>query len=241
MTWLLVLAVGLVAGTIGGVVGFGGSLLLLPVLVIAFGPLDAVPIMGVAALLANFSRVVVWWRAVDWRAVAVYAVTGVPAVALGARTFLSLDAKAIEALIGVFFLAMIPVRRWLLARDLKIGLAGLAVAGGGIGFLTGMVASTGPINTPFFLAYGLAKGAFIGTEAMGSLAVYLSKATVFQRFGALPWSVVSNGLIVGAAMMTGTWGAKKIVETIDMRHFRLAIDVMMLLSGIAMLGGALMR
>ncbi len=67
MEWIAVLAIGLVAGTLGGIVGFGTSIMLLPILVIAFGPLEAVPMMAVTALMANFSRVVVWWREVDWK------------------------------------------------------------------------------------------------------------------------------------------------------------------------------
>ncbi|HWA13411.1 MAG TPA: sulfite exporter TauE/SafE family protein, partial [Burkholderiales bacterium] len=90
MEFLIVLAVGLVAGTLGGIVGFGASIMLMPVLVIAFGPLQAVPIMAIAALLANLSRIVVWWREIDWKAGAAYAVTGVPAAALGVRTLASL-------------------------------------------------------------------------------------------------------------------------------------------------------
>ena len=240
MIWILVLTIGLLAGTIGGVVGFGGSTILLPVLVIAFGPKAAVPIMGVAALLANFARILVWWKAIDWRAVAVYSATGMPAVALGARTFLTLDARLIEALIGVSMLGMIPVRRWLLARQFKIGLGGLAVAGAGIGFLTGMVANTGPVNTPFFLAYGLTRGPFIATEAGGSLSLYAVKSTIFERFGALPHDMIVNGVIVGAAMMCGAWLAKRIVEHMEIARFNAAIDVMMLLSGLAMLWGALL-
>ena len=38
MEWVIVLAVGLVAGTVGGIVGFGTSIMLLPPLVIFFGP-----------------------------------------------------------------------------------------------------------------------------------------------------------------------------------------------------------
>ena len=38
---------------------------LMPVLVILYGPREAVPIMAVAALLANASRALVWWREVD--------------------------------------------------------------------------------------------------------------------------------------------------------------------------------
>ena len=59
MEFALILGIGLVAGTISGIVGFGSSIMLMPVLVIVFGPLKAVPIMAVAALMANLSRILV--------------------------------------------------------------------------------------------------------------------------------------------------------------------------------------
>ena len=86
MSFLFVLAVGLVAGTISGIVSTGSSIMLMPVLVYQYGPKQAVPIMAVAAVMANFSRILAWWREVDWRACAAYSFTGIPAAALGART-----------------------------------------------------------------------------------------------------------------------------------------------------------
>ena len=109
-----------------------------------------------------------------------------PSAALGARTLLVLPPHVIEGALGAFFLVMIRARRWLDAHGLRLGLWHLALVGAVIGFLTGIVATTGPITAPLFLAYGLVKGAFLSTEAAGSLAVYLSKAVVFRRFGALP-------------------------------------------------------
>ena len=82
MTWLVVLALGLGAGTLSGIVGFGASIMLMPALMLAFGPQQAVPIMAIAGLLANLSRIAVWWREVDWRANAFYCVTAVPCAAL---------------------------------------------------------------------------------------------------------------------------------------------------------------
>ena len=55
LNFLFVLAVGLVAGTLSGIVGTGSSIMLMPVLVYAYGPKQAVPIMAVAAVLANLS------------------------------------------------------------------------------------------------------------------------------------------------------------------------------------------
>jgi uncharacterized membrane protein YfcA len=50
--FLFVLAVGLVAGTVSGIVGTGSSIMLVPGLVYAFGPKEGVPIMAVAAIMA---------------------------------------------------------------------------------------------------------------------------------------------------------------------------------------------
>jgi uncharacterized membrane protein YfcA len=212
--------------------------MLMPVLMLAFGPLEAVPIMAIAALLANFSRVVVWWREVDWRANAYYCATAIPASALGARTLLILEPRLVEGILGAMFLIMIPARRWLLARGLRIEAWHLAVVGAGIGFLSGMVASTGPINTPFYLAYGLVKGGYLATEALGSMAIGITKAIVFQRFNALPLETVGRGLIVGATLMIGSRLAKGFVLRLDAHQFRVLMDCLLAGAGLMLLWGA---
>ena len=171
----------------------------------------------------------------DWRAVAAYSITGVPAAALGARTLLVLPPRLIEGALGLFFLGMIPARRWLAARGYGLRPRHLLVIGALVGFLTGIVVTTGPITAPIFLSYGLVKGAFIATEAAGSLAVYLSKAAVFRRFGAMPLPVIVQGLITGASLMAGAWLAKRFVLRLHPDRFRLLMDALMLVSGLTML------
>jgi uncharacterized protein len=134
---------------------------------------------------------------------------------------------------------MIPVRRWLLNERFSIRLPGLALAGAGVGYLSGLVASTGPLNTPFFLAYGLVKGAFVSTEALGSLGVFGTKTAVFHTFGALPSDTIARGLIVGSSMMAGSWVAKRFLSHLDAEQFRLLMDGAMLVAGLTMLWGAL--
>ena len=238
MDILLVLAMGLIAGTLSGVIGFGSSLMLMPVLVIVFGPVQAVPIMAIAAVLANLSRILAWWREVEWRACAAYSLTAVPGAALGARTLLVLPTGMVEAALGLFFIAMIPLRRWFARRQLKLALWHLAAIGAPIGFLTGIVVSTGPITVPVFLSYGLVKGAFLATEAASSLAVYSGKVTVFRQFGALPLPIVTQGLITGASLMAGAFIAKRFVRRLPPERFRLLMDALMAASGGSLLWAA---
>ena len=68
MDYVLVCVVGLIAGTVAGVMGTGSSIMLVPALIYTFGPKEAVPIMAVANVMANASRVLAWWRQIDWRA-----------------------------------------------------------------------------------------------------------------------------------------------------------------------------
>ncbi len=239
MEFALVLVIGLAAGALGGVVGFGTSIMLMPVLMIVFGPREAVPIMAVASIMANASRVLAGWRVVDWPAVRAYSVTAVPAAVLGARTLLAVPPGLIETVLGVFFIGMIPLRRWMAARHWHANLWHLAIAGAGLGFLTGLVASTGPINAPIFLAHGLVKGAYLASEALGSLAVYLAKAAVFHTLGALPVDIALKGLIVGGSVTVGSFAAKGLVGSIDPARFRVLMDLLLLVAGCSMLWTAL--
>jgi uncharacterized membrane protein YfcA len=72
--------------------------------------------------MANLSRIIVWWREVNWRACAAYSATAVPFAALGAATLLALPARVIEAALGVFFIAMIGALPWEIAfKGLIVG------------------------------------------------------------------------------------------------------------------------
>ena len=239
MDFALVLLLGLLAGTVGGVLGFGSSIMLMPALVLVFGPREAVPVMAISAIMANAARVAAWWREIDWRVTAAYSATGVPAAALGAKTLLTLPVGVIELALGVFFIAMIPLRRWMARRSWSLNLWHMALAGLVIGFITGIVVSTGPINAPFFLAYGLLKGAYLGTEALGSLAVYIAKAVTFRSFDALPLPVIAKGLIIGSSLVAGAFIAKRLVHTIDSDKFKLMMDGLLLVAGLTMLWAAL--
>jgi uncharacterized protein len=232
---LFVLVVGLVAGTISGIVGTGSSIMLMPVLVYQYGPKQAVPIMAVAAVMANLSRILAWWREVDWRACAAYSLPGIPAAALGARTLLALPSHTVDIAIGLFLIAMVPVRHWLARHDLTARLWHLAVGGAVIGYLTGIVVSTGPLSVPLFLLYGLTKGAFLATEAASSLSLFLTKSVIFERFGALTPDIALKGLVAGSSLMFGAFIAKRFVVRLEPETFRLVMDGIMVVAGLSLL------
>ncbi|MGY8994417.1 MAG: TSUP family transporter, partial [Rhodospirillales bacterium] len=109
--WASLIVIGVIAGTLGGLVGFGASVILLPVLTLAFGAKQAVPIMAIAALIGNAARICVWWRDVDWRAAGAFAITAAPGAAFGAQTLIALNEYWVEIGLGIFLIIVVPLRR----------------------------------------------------------------------------------------------------------------------------------
>ena len=56
--------------------------------------------MAIVALMSNFAKITSWWREIDWRACGAYALGGIPAAALGARTMLILPARVVDIALG---------------------------------------------------------------------------------------------------------------------------------------------
>lgn len=238
MEYLFVLVAGLFAGTLGGIVGTGSSLVLMPILVVMFGPRQAVPIMAIAAILGNLGRVLAWRRDIDWRACGAYCATAVPGAMIGARLLLTIPPGYAETALGVFFLSLIPVRRWLARREFRLSLTHLMLLGAPLGVLTGLVVSTGPLTVPLFTFYGLERGAFLATEAAGSIGMYVAKVVTFKAFGALPWEVVGQGLIVGSTLMAGSFVGRFVVLALSPGAYRTLIDGLMVCSGVSLLWAA---
>jgi uncharacterized protein len=226
--------VALAAGALGGLIGTGSSLVLLPVLVVVYGPRVAVPVMAVAAVMANVGRVAAWRREIHWRAVLAYAIPGVPAAVLGAHTLLTIPQTVVDSVLGVFFLVMIAVRRIVAARQWRVRLWQLAVAGVVIGFLTGLILSTGPLSVPIFTGYGLAGGAFLGSEAASSLFLYVAKMAAFGQFGALSGSVLLRGAAIGIALMVGPFLARPLVRRIRPHAYAVLIDFVLIAAAAGM-------
>src|ERR1041384_6370380 len=110
LQWMFLAVVALVASTLAAVTGFGGAAVLLPVLVAAFGMRQAVPILTVAQLIGNGSRVWFNRKELDWRVVGWFALGAVPFALLGGYLFASAPLSALTRLLGAFLLLMVVWR-----------------------------------------------------------------------------------------------------------------------------------
>jgi uncharacterized membrane protein YfcA len=233
--WLLVGAVALVASTLAAVTGFGGAAVLLPALVVAFGVRDAVPILTVAQLIGNGSRV--WFNRdqLDLRVVGWFAAGGVPLAFLGGLLFARAPLSALTRLLGLFLLLIVAWRRLRPGPARRPPLRRFALIGAAASFLSALLGSVGPLMAPFFLAYGLVKGAYIGTEALATVVMHVTKLIAYRQAAVLSATAFVAGLAIGPIMILGSYAGKRIVDRISPRVFVLVIELTMLAAGLLFL------
>lgn len=223
------------AATLAAVSGFGGAAVLLPILVAVFGVRDAIPILTVAQLIGNGSRVFFNRKELDLPVVGWFSVGAVPLAFLGGILFAKAPLPALTRLLGVFLIFIVIYRRLKPGTPYRPSLRSFAVIGGGASFLSALLGSVGPIMAPFFLSYGLLKGAYIGTEALSTVVMHVTKLVAYRKMDILSLPAISAGLMLGPIMVAGSFVGNKIVNKIPERLFIVIIESVMVIAGLLFL------
>jgi uncharacterized membrane protein YfcA len=232
---LLLALVAFVASTLAAVTGFGGAAVLLPVLVAVFGVRDAIPILTVAQLIGNGSRVWFNRRELDWAVVGWFALGGVPLAFAGGLLFATAPLSALTRLLGAFLIAVVIWRHIRPGPPRRPRLTAFALIGAAASFLSALLGSVGPLMAPFFLAYGLLKGAYIGTEALATVLVHVVKLAAYRQGAVLSAPVILVGLALGPIMVGGSYVGKRVVDRLPERVFVLLIEATMTAAGLLFL------
>jgi len=233
--WIILAAVALLASTLAAVTGFGGAAVLLPFLVAAFGMREAVPILTVAQLIGNGSRVWFNRRELDWRVVGWFAVGAVPLALIGGYLFATAPLSALTRLLGVFLLLVVVWRHLRPKRTGSFPAPVFAGIGAGASFLSALLGSVGPIMAPLFLSYGLVKGAYIGTEALATVVMHVTKLFAYHQTAVLTGFGALVGLALGPIMIVGSWLGKKIVDRLPEKVFIGIIEGVLIVAGLLFL------
>lgn len=231
----VLLLVSFVAATLAAVTGFGGAAVLLPVLVVTFGVREAIPILTVAQLVGNGSRVWFNRRELNWRVVAWFAAGGVPLALLGGFLFAKAPLAALTRLLGVFLILIVIWRHARPGSTWRPSLPAFAGIGAGASFLSALLGSVGPLMAPFFLAYGLVKGAYIGTEAMSTVVMHVTKLIAYRHAAVLPLHTLVAGLMLGPVMVLGSFAGKRIVDKLPEKAFVWIIELTLIVAGVIFL------
>lgn len=234
MTLFILFAISWLAATISGAAGFGGALLLLPVLTQLLGVKTAVPVLAICQLLGNLSRVWFGRTHVAWKAAGLFLFGALPLSVLGSLLFTRLPTALITRGIGALLVLIVVARRSGLTAFTTTNW-GLLIGGGATGFLSGVAGSAGPLGAAVFLGLELPATAYVASEAVTAAAMHLTKMVVYQRFALIGLQELQYGLFLGLAMVLGSWTGKRLIEPLPQATFRSTVELLLILSGLQLL------
>ncbi len=221
--------------TIAGVAGFGGGVVALPVLVWVFGVREAIPILSISQVLSTVSRVWLHREGIDWKVVRFFVLGGLPFSVLGSFFFVSIDTTVLVRILGVMMLFFVVYTQLPIGRDFNMKLWGFIPLGAGTGFGSAFLGIPGPFAAAFYLAYGLAAGAYISTSALGMGMIQVPKLIIFGTSDLLTLRVLALGVGLGAIAAGSAYLGKIILGRVPEKVFPRIITTMLLISGVVLL------
>lgn len=234
MIYFILILASFLAALVSGAAGFGGSLLLLPIVIACVGAEVAVPVLTLAQLIGNISRMGTGLKQIKWDAVGWFCLTALPLSALGAFGFSVLPKDIVTRCIGAVLILLVffKIKK---IFELKGNKRTLLIGGAITGGLSGLAGSGGPIGAAVFLSLGLPPIAYIASEATTATAMHILKTVVYSKLTSLTLEALLTGLVMGVAMVGGTMIANKFIKNMDEDKFQKYVAILLCIVGAYML------
>nr|WP_242853202.1 sulfite exporter TauE/SafE family protein [Pseudobacteroides cellulosolvens] len=222
------------AAAISGAAGFGGALLLLPLLSRTIGTTLAVPVLTIAQLIGNLSRAFFGFNQIKWKPVTLFIFGAVPMSVLGAFSFVKVPKEILTRGIGLAIIVFVLLKYFKVLKCMPSNKT-MFIGGAMVGFISGLVGSAGPIGAALFLSLNLPPVSYIASEAVTAIAMHISKTVVYQKYLGIGLYALGIGLFMGVAMIAGTLAGKKVIDNMSNEKFMKFVGILLTVIGFQML------
>lgn len=221
------LIVGVIAGLLSGAVGFGGGMIILPVITYFYGVEVAVPVSTIAQLVSNFSKMWIGRKEIKWQAVGNFTLLAVPFTAMGAFGFAKVP-KGPLTIVLCCFLILFAILKLRGKMQLPHRRSTVVIGGGATGFVNGFLGISGPMSSAVFLALDLTPVSYIASEATAASVMHIVKTIVYGRMNLMSWQIFFDGMMIGGAMMLGNIFAMHFIRNFDHKKYRKVVAAFMI-------------
>ena len=236
---VVLVALGVVAflsAVIGGLAGLGSAIIMIPALAFAVGIREAVPIATIAVMMQTWSRIWVNRHLIDRSVVKWFFIGALPTSIVGATAFANLPADLLQKAFAVFLLLIVVYRHTPIAgRGMPMDPRAFVGVGAGQGFLSSLFGGAGPFGASFFLAYGLRRGAFVGTMASGMTIINVVKIGIYGSFALIDTSALLLAVVLGLVMVGGAYVGGAVVNRVSDKAFVYIVEIVIVAAAISLL------
>lgn len=217
MTMIALLVAG-AAFVLSASAGMGGSLLLVPAMVLLFGAKQGVATAALLLAANNVAKVIAYRHTVPLRASLVVIVLTVLGAFVGGSLLLALPERVVQFVVVIGVMAALVVEQLKLERVRRGAVPVLAFAAGAS---SGVSGTSGPLKGIALRGLGFDRAHFVGAASVVSLAGDVTKLAVFAQGGLL----VGDSLLLLAMalplMAGGTWLGRRLNRGIGERGYAL--------------------
>jgi len=233
-----VAAMAIIAGAIASVAGFGVGSILTPLIALQYGTKLAVSAVSVPHAIATAIR---FWKIrgqVDRRVFFGFGLLNAAGALAGALAHNRMNSPVLSRALGalLLFAGILGVTGY--AEKLRFGRLASRAAGVASGAFGGLVGNQGSIRSAALLGLGVHRDAFVATATATALAVDAVRMPIYIATGWQKmldaWPVIVCAI---AGVVAGTLAGVRILRRIPEKAFRRTVSAILLVIGIALLGG----
>lgn len=209
---LVLTFLGVAAGLITTLSGFGGGAFLVASLALLWDPLTALTISSLALLGGNAQRLYLFRYHFDRRYAAPVVLGAMPGALGGALVAVHTPDWLLQVAILVATLAGVGkvLFRWSRPAPRSI----LAPGAAAVGFLSATTGGGGFLMGPLLLSTGATGGLYIATGASAGVAVHVLRITGYSTTGLIDFGLLGQALLLSVTIMLGNTIGRSIRENI---------------------------
>ena len=221
--YLIALAIIIAGGVVRGYTGFGSGLVMVPLLAVLWGPIDAIILTMSLGLFATVQMTYPAIKLANWRDTAPMVFAALLVTPLGTFFLITLDPGIVKKIIAVIviFLTIISLIGWTYKGPR--GITPSFIAGSIASFINGVAAVGGPVFVLYLISIPekpevQRANLTILTSIMGtSVLMYV------VIFGDIPIETVSRAVILAIPYIAAVWSGIKLFSLLSGKIFKTII------------------
>ena len=229
------IGIALLSGVLHGYSGFGGALLMIPLLSLFIEPAYAVAATMISAFIGQIPLTWQAARLAQWKECGPFLIAAIIAMPAGVYLLIAGDANVVRGLVGIgtIIMASVLLAGW--AYRGNRSLAASAFFGGLIGMFGGATGQGGPIAVAYFIA------APVGAELQrANIITVLMGMTVFVLAGLAVGGILTSGIMLfgialGIPFTLATWIGSRLFSVVPLKHYKPVIVFLLFVAGVSAL------
>ncbi len=229
--------VALISGAVHGCTGFGGALMLVPLLALLYGPVPAMATTHLVAILATAPLYPAAARAANWGELRPILIAALVATPPGVLLAVTLEPAAVRLGVGAVILAFaaLMLAGWSYAGPRGRGVS--AAVGALAGAVNGAAGVGGPPLALYFVSAPDPAGAQRANILLSVALLILIAIAALAVAGVYDAPLILRSLLLAPAFAAGVWAGARAFAALASRHFRRVALLLLIASALAAILG----